>query len=429
MTWKSGRRRRDDELPADFGPAEPLVARDRNKFPYSKAVIGRRFDSVASPWLAIVNARGPWGTWRHLEANPPYIPMCLSLWKKTWWLEASAEQRNFCLEIWRIAAMEDWWGIFWGDPGQLWRRMGLDAATFAARLEWMLRQDLAVYLTDEERAAAIAIRAVGDDAPDSKSREEERGRGGDKEGERESRGEQRAEQSRAESRALPPKAAEAEDRARKEQSGSAPASRSATESEQSRTEARGQSRAQDRPEHSTDARASQGQARVQGTEAQEPVRVIGNASPPGSIRLDPPRSDGRSRPAPEAHSSVNGPPARRGEPSLLAKSLPMTLRAAGDPLKYAWLADVYKRLRFPYPMDSHLGRQELGSFESLYEEVQGSSLGRQLKMELLASDLDEADKIARKATRAGRVKRRGALFCQIHNSRMATYLARDGPGR
>jgi hypothetical protein len=108
---------------------------------------------------------------------------------------------------------------------------------------------------------------------------------------------------------------------------------------------------------------------------------------------------------------------------LLGKCLPQALRQRADPVKYSWIAEVYRRLRFPYAMDSPVGRQELGSFESVYEELMAAGLPQSAKMEILAHDLDWAEKNGPKK----RNRKRGAVFCKVHNERLATYLARAGP--
>lgn len=159
-----------------------VIDAKRHKFPWPASAAQRYCDE--SPWLAVVNARGPWPTWLHGRANPPYIPLCLSLWSKAFWRDADAATRVFCLEMWRHAAMEDPWGIVWGDPAKLRRRLGMESAEFTLRLEAMLKAGWLVYLTDAERAAAMAWR-----------RQNERERGSKRGKERE---QSRAEHRRAE---------------------------------------------------------------------------------------------------------------------------------------------------------------------------------------------------------------------------------------
>ncbi len=130
-----------------------------------------------SPYLAVVNARGPWRTWRHGTANPPFIPLSLDLFAKGFWRAASDGERVFAVTVWAMAAREDDWGIVWGDPVRLVHEWGLDAATLVQRLDWMIGQGLACYLTHAEAAAARSWRVT-----DARSRGEEGGntRGGDK---------------------------------------------------------------------------------------------------------------------------------------------------------------------------------------------------------------------------------------------------------
>ena len=105
---------------------------------------------------------------------------------------------------------------------------------------------------------------------------------------------------------------------------------------------------------------------------------------------------------------------------MLGESLPETLKAMADPVKYEWLAELYRRLGFGYPMDSPLGRQELGSFRSVYERLMAEPLPAAAKAEILAHDLDWARVNGQKR----RNRKRGAVFCKVHNERVATYLAR-----
>ena len=136
--------------------------------------------------------------------------------------------------------------------------------------------------------------------------------------------------------------------------------------------------------------------------------------------MDPPVSDGRGGRAPKAGFASKGPAVRRGRAGLIGECLPEALKAMADPVKYAWLAELYRRLEFPYPMDSPVGRQEIGSFRSLYERLMAEPLAGQAKAEILAHDLDWARVNGRKR----RNRKRGAVFCKVHNERVATYLAR-----
>ncbi|HUU94035.1 MAG TPA: hypothetical protein VM238_22820 [Phycisphaerae bacterium] len=110
---------------------------------------------------------------------------------------------------------------------------------------------------------------------------------------------------------------------------------------------------------------------------------------------------------------------------MIGESLPEALKAMADPVKYEWLAELYRRLGFPYPVDSLLGRQELGSFGSVYDRLMAEPLAAQAKAEILSHDLDWARVNGRKR----RNRKRGAVFCMVHNERVATYLARQAGQR
>lgn len=133
-------------------PAFSLVNAALRRFPWPADP--RQRYSFESPYLAVVNARGPWSVWLHKSANPPFVPLCLDLWDKGFWRAADDGQRVFALTVWSRAAREDDWGIVWGDPVRLVHEWGLHAGTFIARLDWMIESGLAVYLTHAEAAAA-----------------------------------------------------------------------------------------------------------------------------------------------------------------------------------------------------------------------------------------------------------------------------------
>ncbi len=137
------------------GPAGVICALLR-RFPWP-ANPHQRY-GFESPYLAVVNARGPWRTWRHGTANPPFIPLSLDLFAKGFWRAASDGERVFAVTVWAMAAREDDWGIVWGDPVRLVHEWGLDAATLVQRLDWMIGQGLACYLTHAEAAAARSWR-------------------------------------------------------------------------------------------------------------------------------------------------------------------------------------------------------------------------------------------------------------------------------
>lgn len=141
--------------PADpaAGPdlSESLIDAERHRFPWPADP--RRRYGLESPYLAVVNARGPWAVWKHGRANPPFIPLCLDLLDKDFWRRATNDQRVFAVTCWLRAAREDDWGIVWGDPVRLVHEWGLDPATFTARLDWLIGAGLACYLTAAEAEA------------------------------------------------------------------------------------------------------------------------------------------------------------------------------------------------------------------------------------------------------------------------------------
>jgi hypothetical protein len=156
---QAGRRRGERTAVACGGggldPAS-LVDTGLHRFPWP-ANPEQRY-GLASPWLAVVNARGPFGVWRHDRTGPKWLPWCRSLWSKDLWRESGDGFKVFCWRIWQWAADEDLWGIVWGDPVRLCRQWELDPATFSAWLETMLQAGWLVYLTDAERDAARAWR-------------------------------------------------------------------------------------------------------------------------------------------------------------------------------------------------------------------------------------------------------------------------------
>lgn len=142
----------------ETGPAAALIDRTGHRFPWP-ADPARRY-GIETPYLAIVNARGPWATWKHDRANPPFIPLCLDLLGKEFWRCADNDQRVFAVTCWMRAAQEDDWGIVWGDPVRLCHQWGLEPGTFTARLDWLIGEGLACYLTADEAEAVRSWRPV-----------------------------------------------------------------------------------------------------------------------------------------------------------------------------------------------------------------------------------------------------------------------------
>jgi len=115
----------------------------------------------------------------------------------------------------------------------------------------------------------------------------------------------------------------------------------------------------------------------------------------------------------------------RGRPAtrLLSQCLPEALRSVQDPLRDAWPKEVYRRLAFPWPIDSALAKREIGSFTGLYDEMIVRGIPERIRLIVLDHDLVWAEKNGR----SKRHKKRGAMFCLIHNKRLAKYLAMMGP--
>lgn len=141
---------------AEPGPRD-LVCESMHRFPWP-ADPRQRYNPYTTPYLAVVNARGPWHCWRHDTANPPFIPLYLDLFAKGFWRSASDGQRVFALSVWVHAARDDDWGIVWGDPARLMHEWGLDPVRMIDHLDWMIVNGLACYLTHAEAAAARSWR-------------------------------------------------------------------------------------------------------------------------------------------------------------------------------------------------------------------------------------------------------------------------------
>lgn len=139
-------------------PVSSLVNRELRRFPWP-ADPGQRYD-VRSPWLAVVNARGPWGVWQHYRIDPQWLPLYRSLLDKAVWRELDDSGRLMMLEIWRRMAAESYWGIVWGDPVRLVMEWGLDPDVFNRTYSAMLEHGFLVYLSQQDklRVEASAVR-------------------------------------------------------------------------------------------------------------------------------------------------------------------------------------------------------------------------------------------------------------------------------
>lgn len=133
--------------------------------------------SLASPWLAVVNARGPWGVWQHNRKEPKWLPFCDSLWRKPWFADAPDRVKVFIWQFWRMAAKEDYWGIVWGEPARLCFTWDLDPETLSEGLAALLKAGAVCYLTHAEKAAAESWRPGRRPATSDRSRTDSQGEG------------------------------------------------------------------------------------------------------------------------------------------------------------------------------------------------------------------------------------------------------------
>lgn len=120
------------------------------------------------PWLAIVNARGPQGLWKHEKIGPSWQPWCPDLFnpetkskKNRWWQRQSPACQLFTFALWRFAAVHSVTGIIWGESESLRRQMKMsdgkimgDRQQFAAFLEAHAQAGFICYLSDAEKEAA-----------------------------------------------------------------------------------------------------------------------------------------------------------------------------------------------------------------------------------------------------------------------------------
>jgi hypothetical protein len=122
-----------------------------------------------TPWLAIVNARGPKGVWKQERKDPSWIPLCLDLFTHPAWSTWTVECQMFTQILWRYAAKVDVNGIIWGEAETLRRQMRQvdgfqtcatiralceDRQKFAGFLELHAQAGFIVYLSDAEKEAA-----------------------------------------------------------------------------------------------------------------------------------------------------------------------------------------------------------------------------------------------------------------------------------
>jgi hypothetical protein len=124
--------------------------------------------SPDTPWLAIVNARGPSGLWMHHKQAPDWQPWCAGLFdpktkaaKSKWFQQQSLEAQFFIFALWRLAAILSVEGIIWGESESLRRQMHMpngkiiqDRVKFNEYLEAYAQAGFICYLSDAEKEAA-----------------------------------------------------------------------------------------------------------------------------------------------------------------------------------------------------------------------------------------------------------------------------------
>jgi hypothetical protein len=135
------------------------ITEQAERFPWP-AEPAQRY-SPDTPWLAIVNCRGPKGVWKHNKPAPPWIPLCLDLWENSHWTVWEPACQLFTQSLWRFVAMQSATGIVWGEPESLRRQLKCsdgniitDRSRFADYLERHCQAGFVCYLSDEEKEHA-----------------------------------------------------------------------------------------------------------------------------------------------------------------------------------------------------------------------------------------------------------------------------------
>jgi hypothetical protein len=372
-------------------------------------------------YLRIVN-------WRKVQnyaaARPPWIRLYCSLYtddgpSAQWqaaerWRSLGLAGQGLLVNLWLYAAVHGLEGILWGDPLYLRQELKLQAdldltplleKCFAARfLEWV------------ERAGPNEpwVSAGGEEGGGEREGKEVGGRG---ERETESR------EQRAENR---------EQRTDRERPGEPTESGTSCARTSGLAETERESAERERPEGQTaegQTAEHQTEASRQSTVVPGSVRIITNPLPPQGPSAAPPFplvSDSRAGLGPGGPGPGRSPPGRSTGPETLGSILRPTLAAWMDPLRADWVAAVYRALGFVWPLDSRLAREQMGSFESVYDRLM---LLRDLSDEAKHLVLEHDLRWAEKHGRAKRHKKRGAVFVAIHKRRVAEYLARAGGPR
>lgn len=190
----------------------------------------------------------------------------------------------------------------------------------------------------------------------------------------------------------------------------------AEEKPKAQPEGQSEPKRQTRSEHSDSETQRPDQS--PGSPGQRPVIV--NASPP-PVSAGPPYpldSDGMSGKGPGVPWAGQPPVPMPGDGFLLRQCLRPSLMAFSDPAKDAWVTRIFKLLGFQFPQDSPLGRQEAGSFSSCYDRLLATALPDQHKVAVLARMVLWAEKSGRKT----RNRKRGAVFCDVFNGRLAKHI-------
>jgi hypothetical protein len=396
--------------------AADLVNEELRRFPWP-ADPGRRY-SMDYPYLAVVNARGPWAVWRHESANPPFIPLSLDLFRKEFWRAASDGQRVFALTVWARAAEEDDWGIIWGDPVRMVRQWRLERTTLQAHLDWMIARGLAVYLSEEEADAVRGWQPPRRGRTGSRSPRETKDKHASKQA---SKQEQEQEQEQG-ARSPAGGTAVTEDPAR------ALAEQRKQERESRERGASGpdQARAEQSPEPN---QSRPEESETIPTVVPGSVRILANPLPPPGLSAAPPFppvSDGMRGEAPGGLFPGRSPPSGPGDPRSLGDCLPAWAKALADPRRDGWVLAVFGGLGFKFPPESPAGRQECGALAALYDrlfqEPVASALTEAERDLILAHDV----KTAREKGRWRGNKRPGAVLTKVHYDRLFKCLERKG---
>jgi hypothetical protein len=159
------------------------------------------------------------------------------------------------------------------------------------------------------------------------------------------------------------------------------------------------------------------------------VPVIGNRSPPAGIAaapLLPPVSDAPGGEVPSRPLAGQSPVGSPGDGGIPAALLGTWVARTVDPLRDAWVEQVFRGLHYPFAAESPAGRREQGVLRRLYERLWEEPLSRALsehqRQTILAHDL----KSAREKGRLRGHRNVGKVFLKIHRERLYGCLDRMG---